>query len=906
MTFDQEISLDVDSGVVVRTPQAEARPFIDYTHIPWIDFLNLIEPYRRSRFFPDKLLNTDLRQSKASVHCLHKVITASSPGSRMGADMCLGSQANASRDLALQLHDAWSISIARQHGSDLTSVPQYNTQLEVASLQHDVFDDFVKFHSNLHSNLQDSFDSLYPPLDIFTPAQLSFLSPYEAESSMTVVEASIRALSFLSSFSGPLSEETLQSFKRQVQTYQEDLAIGVCDLDSRTVKTGSSESLLRLVSFLVYLLSNNLRADEEPDFEIFSALDTLVRWLHDSRTEWVLWRFLDLKTSTTEVFGSIILRRAAKLGLIEIVRNLIDKGVDVNSVEGDSFERETALELAVAHSHIEVVRLLLQKGADLKPREEAEYLNSILYCALRGPNRIEIMHILLQNGARVDEYDGCQCWDYDGSVLSYAVSRGDRAMTRMLLKAGANVNDIDVHLMSPLVRAVRIQDVEMVQILIDAGAEINGVKQMLPAAQYRLHLEQGLLATTIQLASQINNTKLVQMLLDAGADPCRAVQQKTWRNDDEKTVPTVLQSAVDHENPVMVEMLLKAGADVNDRAGHLGPPLAIAAAKADLNLVQTLLRHGSDINASAKEFPGSATALQAAAKSGDLTVVKELLDNGADINADAGPIIGRTALQAAVEEGHFELVMFLISTGADPNADPGQTMGVTCLQAAVCQGHVDLALFLLDKGACVNAPAAAGSGGVTALQAALKLFTRDSDRKKADKAKDHSRFALLETLLNAGADLNSPCSSKKTPSTLTIAVMSGRLDLVHFLLEKGLDQNPGMSYRSPLGEAVAQGDINMVRYLINARIDVDSWYENCDRYDNHVFRGTPLQVAAFKGNVEIAGLLLDAGAEIGVVHCPFSSYTALQYAVNGSHACMVKFLLEKGANPNVLYCVTFA
>ena len=115
----------------------------------------------------------------------------------------------------------------------------------------------------------------------------------------------------------------------------------------------------------------------------------------------------------------------------------------------------------------------------------------------------------------------------------------------------------------------------------------------------------------------------------------------------------------------MVEMLLKACADVNDRAGHLGPPLAIAAANADLNLVQTLLRHGSDINASAKEFPGSATALQAAAMTGNLEVVKELLDNGADVNADADPIIGRTALQAAAVEGNFEMVKLLISTGAD-------------------------------------------------------------------------------------------------------------------------------------------------------------------------------------------------------------------------------------------------
>ena len=542
--------------------------------------------------------------------------------------MYLESQANVPRDLALKLHDAWSVRIARQRGSDLTSLSQNGTQLEVASLQHDIFDDFIDLPSDLYSDLQDSFDSLYPPLSHLTPTLLSSLSPYDAESSMTMVEASIQALSFLADISGPLTEKMLQSFKGQVQTYQEDLAMGVRDLDFTTVKSGSFESLIRLMSFLVYLSSNGLVEAQDfgiEELEILEPLDQLLRWLHDSGMELLLWQLLDLKTSTTEIFGSMVFRSAAKLGFTEMVRNLIDKGVDVNSVEGGSFE------LAVTHNHIEIVRLLLQAGADLKPREEALDPESILYCALDGPNRIEIMQILLQNGANVDDYDGCQRWTYDGSVLSYAVSRGDRAMTRMLLKAGANVDDIDAHLRSPLTRAVRNQDVDMVQILIDAGAEVNGTTQMSHAARLALIGRKVPLVTPIQLAAQVNNSKLVRMLLDEGADPYRAIQQKTYGNNNEDTVPTVLQSAVDHSNAVMVEMLLKACADVNDRAGHLGPPLAIAAANADLNLVQILLRHGSDINASAKKIPGSATALQAAAKTGDLEVVKELLDNGADV-----------------------------------------------------------------------------------------------------------------------------------------------------------------------------------------------------------------------------------------------------------------------------------
>ena len=835
--------------------------------------------------------------------------TAFNPRSRKGADLYLGPHANPPLDLALQLHDTWSAWIAFQHSNKLNSVFQNDTPREVASLQH--------------SKLQDSYDSFFPPLDDFTPSHLSPLSPYGAESGMMMVEASIREFSFLADFSGPLTENKLRGFEKQVRTYQEDLAIGVRNIDSRTVKPGSSEALLRLISFLVYLSSNSLLGVQEfetEELETLNPLDRLVGWLHDSRMEWVLSQLLDLKTSTTEIFGSMVFRSAAKLGLTEMVRNFIDKGVDVNSVEGDSSKRETVLKLAVTHNQIDIVGLLLQTGADLKPCKGAQYLDSILYRALYGPDRIEMMQTLLQNGADVNEYDN----EYDnyedfedleygrGSVLSHAVSGKDHAMTLMLLKAGAHVNVIRGDSRSPLHDAVENEDVEMVQILIDAGAEINGTTQMFLAAQCGWAAQCGrrlfgdLLATPIQLASQVNNPKLVQMLLDEGADPCRAVQQKTCRNDHYDTFPTVLQSAVGHRNAVTAQMLLKAHADVNDRAGHSGPPLAIAAANADLKTVQILLRHGSNVNVPAKGFPGSATALQAAAKTGNLDVINILLDNGADVNADAGPIKGRTALQAAAEDGNFELVKFLISKGADLNAGPGLEMGVTCLQAAVGQGHVDLALFLLDNGAFVNSPAAARSGGVTALQAALKLFIRDSNCKKADEAKEHSHFVLVKALLNAGADLNSPCSPGRSLSTLTIAVLSSQLDLVHFLLENGLHPNPCVSYRSPLGEAVAQDDSNIVRCLINARTDVDAWYE-IERHprvcpnsiSNYNFSGTPLQVAALNGNVEIAGLLLDAGAEIGVLYNPSPSYTALQYAAQGNRTQIVKYLLDKDADPNV-------
>ena len=60
ITLDQGNTLDASSGIVVRTPQAETRTFVDYMHIPWIQFLDFTEPYSRSRLSWDGP-NADVR-----------------------------------------------------------------------------------------------------------------------------------------------------------------------------------------------------------------------------------------------------------------------------------------------------------------------------------------------------------------------------------------------------------------------------------------------------------------------------------------------------------------------------------------------------------------------------------------------------------------------------------------------------------------------------------------------------------------------------------------------------------------------------------------------------------------------------------------------------------------------------
>lgn len=177
--------------------------------------------------------------------------------------------------------------------------------------------------------------------------------------------------------------------------------------------------------------------------------------------------------------GETALVIAAFFGYPNVVKVLLERKADVNREANDG---ETALSAAVARGQTEVVKLLLKAGAD--PDKE----NVLYSAALRG--HTDISRMLIENGADVNRVK-----KNGASPLLKAAINGHTEIAQMLLKHGANVDqaitscdtrwryfgpsrtrkcsDLKTLGATPLYRAAKRGNIDMVKLLIEHGANVN-------------------------------------------------------------------------------------------------------------------------------------------------------------------------------------------------------------------------------------------------------------------------------------------------------------------------------------------------------------------------------------------------------------------------------------------------
>lgn len=185
----------------------------------------------------------------------------------------------------------------------------------------------------------------------------------------------------------------------------------------------------------------------------------------------------------------------------------------------------------------------------------------------------------------------------------------------MLRKAGAApVDQGNLKLPNPLFKAVELDQLNKVQLLVEKGADVNGRSDFgVPVFTYALGCvgtkghpnglsivkfliskgadlnEQPKLGSPPLLqAAQANNAELVALLLEKGAKPDVAIGPPKYT-----TRRTALLTAVERGNIEMVRLLIKAGADLNLRDEQSRTALTIAVQMKQENIASVLRAAGA-------------------------------------------------------------------------------------------------------------------------------------------------------------------------------------------------------------------------------------------------------------------------------------------------------------------------
>lgn len=333
----------------------------------------------------------------------------------------------------------------------------------------------------------------------------------------------------------------------------------------------------------------------------------------------------------------------------------------------------------------------------------------------------------------------------------------------------------------------------------------------------------------------------------------------------------------------------------SDEVSALFDRLSIAAQSGDTNFFRQLVEAEKQ-KLRKKNEP---TLLMAATLEGKADIVRALIAAGADVNAKMEEFFTVDALEFAVNKGYTDIVKMLLDAGADPNLN-NQNPGLCPILKAVRQGKAEIVRMLIDAGAAVKF----GTGFRLLVDAA-----------------ENSTPEIIQLLINAGCNVNTKNIGGDTP--LTAACKRANLEIVRTLIAAGANVNKtGMHEFTPIvavfyaprlnemlgkhGFVEQDNDIQskifaIVQMLLDAGVNLN---------DRDLQGKTPLMLAVMLGFVEIAKILIDAGADVNTISQPDDkvlvlfrgdgiSRTALHFAVEANQTSAVALLLEAGADRNI-------
>lgn len=184
---------------------------------------------------------------------------------------------------------------------------------------------------------------------------------------------------------------------------------------------------------------------------------------------------------------------AASMGKLDMCEILVGAGADVNR----RCPERTPLYYAAIHDHTAIVKYLLSAGADASLTMGDDF-TVLGHCAHDEDVGVETLRLLVAAHPSADNLN---------MALGCAIDKGRLEVAEMLIDAGASVNGVIKDGESALLIATKKRHLDIVRMLVRRGADVNG--------EIRVG---GRAVTALVLFATLGEEDMVDLLVELGAD----------------------------------------------------------------------------------------------------------------------------------------------------------------------------------------------------------------------------------------------------------------------------------------------------------------------------------------------------------------------------------------------------